>query len=327
MAKHSLKKVTPSSPTNEAPNTHVDEEAANKKADELDATFEGVDTSKAESMEDSVQTVLDKNHEDEHEQPTATVPQRYQAQPPALSVESGGQLQGGFDRSDIKMPLIKVVQGSSTLKEEFREGDVVFGENLLLESPPTKGGEPQQFRFIPFMLKKQYRQNLTQEEIDDGEMPAIVDTLDEVHALGGTTQWMGKTKPSWGPLGTVSMLIEQPEGNEDPQFSLEFDGNNFAVAQYIAGGSAYTHCPKVILNNALTMLLEPMMDPQSGKPLLTPSGQPRKRPVLYRAFWTFHVTRVRVRDFLIFQPRVKLLQNELASKDIRGYCEGLLSRA
>jgi hypothetical protein len=161
--------------------------------------------------------------------------------------------------------------------------------------------------------------------MDAGEMPAIVDTIEEVHATGGTTQWMGRQKPSWGPLGTVTMLVQQPEGSEDPLFSLELDDKFYAVVQYMAGGSAYTHCPKTILNNALSMLLEPMLD-GSGQPVLTPNGQPRKRPCLYRAFWTFHVTRVKVRDFLIFQPRCKLLQNELAPESVRQYCEELLSR-
>jgi hypothetical protein len=327
---HSLKRIKPSKsekaqaievPTEEKPVEGVDENAADKKADELDAAFEGVDVGEGGDLEDNVQKVVEQTQTQTHAVAPAPANQH-----PAMSDGTDGQLQGGFDSSDIKMPAIKVVQGSSPLKEEFHEGTVVLGENLLLEPPPLKDGPLNKFRFVPFMMKKQYRQNLSQEEMDDGDMPAIVDSIEEVHAAGGTTQWMGRQKPSWGPLGTVTMLVEQPEGSDDPMFSLELDGKNFAVASYMAGGSAYTHCPKTILNNALSMLLEPMLD-ASGKPVLTKTGQPRKRPVLYRAFWTFHITRVKVRDFLIFQPRCKLLLNELVGPEARRYCEDLLARS
>lgn len=311
MSKHSLKRVNPPTPEKERPT--VDETAADELANELDAAFDGEDTKDGEQFEDAAQRVVEKA------QAVARVERHA---PPALADSTGGQLVGGFDQSDIKTPMVKVVQGSTPLKEEFLEGTVVLNEVLLLEPPPLKEDKPiHQFRFIPFSLRKQFRQNLTDEEQKAGEMPAIVDSIEEVHELGGTTQWIGKQKPSWSPLGHVSMLIEQPEDNDDPQFNLQFGDKSYAIATYMAGGSAYTHCPKVILNNALSMLLEPVIDPATQKPVLGPTGLPKKKPVLYKCYWTFHVVRQKVRDFLIFQPRVKLLSNEPVDPEIRAFLE------
>jgi hypothetical protein len=138
MAKHSLKRVTKADkkaaidvPT-EDPKPSIDEEAANKKADELDATFGDTNIGEGEDMEDGVQKVVDQT-----QRPPQAVAEVPHHQSPAMSHDTGGQLQGGFDASDIKMPALKIVQGSSQLKEDFHEGTVVIGENLLLNPART----------------------------------------------------------------------------------------------------------------------------------------------------------------------------------------------
>ncbi len=254
------------------------------------------------------------------------------AGPGQFEAVSGGALIGDFNAKDIKFPQLKIVQGSSVLKERFLEGTVVFGDDGLADTPPLpKPGSdvappPPTFRFIPVVIRKAYRQNLSDAEVKAGNMPQIVDTLAEVEAQGGTTQWIGKTKPSWSECAQCMFVLERPAtgvGAEHPGFPVEIGEKFYAAAAYAAGGAAWRHVAQLITNTALTSLLVPRVDGE-GKLVRDAKNRPIKDVCVHRNFWQFSVKRVKAGEHLVFQPRVILLKEE-TNPELRDYCAQLLN--
>src|SRR5690606_31280610 len=107
----------------------------------------------------------------------------------------------------------------------------------------------------------------SQEEVAAGGMPRIVSSIQEVEALGGTTKWIGKQKPSWSPSAKCLFLLERPDGDvtDHSGFGIELDGRLYAVSAYYASGTAYSVTAKLIFNTSLTTLLIPVLD-EEGKP-------------------------------------------------------------
>lgn len=268
---------------------------------------------------------------------TALVPR--QAQPleqakPAVDFEaiSGGALQGEFDSDDMTNPQIRIVSGSSKLKQSFAEGTVVINEDELIPPPPVqrKGQEstpPPTFRFVPISIVKKFRQNLTQEEIDNEQLPQIVGSKEEAMMIdpNATFKWINKVKPSWSPLGIVTMLIEEPEGNGSPEFCVDIEGEDsrFCVAQYYAGGGAYRLAVKNISNTATRALYVPVLG-ADGKVERDSQGVPIRKMCLHRNYWTFHVQLVPSGQYMVFQPKVLLCREE-TSPEVRLHCERVLS--
>lgn len=227
--------------------------------------------------------------------------------------------EGEFDSSDLKFPQLKIVQGSGPLAAQFDQGSLVYADQELFPPPSMKEGVTNpSLRFVPIAVKKQFRESLTPEQVAEGEMPRVVDTLAEVEALGGTTLWLGGQKPSWSPSGRCLFLIEKPEGSDHPGFALDLDGKQFAVAVFYAAGSSYNHVVKVLHNTAQTALLVPVCGPD-GKPAVDQRGRVHKRPLLWKCFWTFSWGKKQVGNFQVYQPSLRLLAKEETGSDVRDY--------
>jgi len=219
------------------------------------------------------------------------------------------------------------VQGSGQLSQTYNSGTLILGDEELLPPPDLKNPKPEHtFRFVPVSLEKQFRENLSQEEAASGAMPRIVNSLAEVEALGGTTQWIGDQKPSWGPSARILLLVERPEnvpgsGSDHPGFVLELAGKLYAPAVYYAAGSSWTNFAKPLFNAALTSLMVPERDAE-GNPVKTATGVIRRQPYLPKSFWTWRTIKKPAGDFVVFAPEVRLHREETGD-DIRQFVESL----
>jgi hypothetical protein len=242
-----------------------------------------------------------------------------------MSASSG--LIGEWDSGDVKFPALKIVQGSGQLSQTYNSGTLILGDEELLPPPDLKNPKPEHtFRFVPVSLEKQFRENLSQEDAASGAMPRIVNSLAEVEALGGTTQWIGDQKPSWGPSARILLLVERPEnvpgsGSDHPGFVLELAGKLYAPAVYYAAGSSWTNFAKPLFNAALTSLMVPERDAE-GNPVKTATGVIRRQPYLPKSFWTWRTIKKPAGDFVVFAPEVRLHREETGD-DIRQFVESL----
>jgi len=234
---------------------------------------------------------------------------------------------GEWDSSDVKFPALKIVQGSGQLSQQFNSGTLIFGDEELLPPPDLKNPKPEHtFRFIPITLEKQFRENLSQEESASGGIPRVVNTLADVEALGGTTQWIGDQKPSFSPSARILLLVERPEnmpgsGTDHPGFVLELSGKFYAPAVYYAAGSSWANFAKPLFNAALTMLMIPERD-EAGNVVKSPTGVIRRQPNLPKAFWSWRTVKKAAGDFSVFAPEVRLARED-TNDEIRQFVESL----
>ena len=235
---------------------------------------------------------------------------------------SDGSLEGEWSSSDLKFPTVKIVQGSGPLSEKYPVGSFILGEEILLPAATNPQNPSQALRFVPLKLKKAFRENLTQEEYAAGQMPQIVQTIAEVESLGGTTQWIGKQKPSWSPCASSLLLLEAPADTEHPGFAITVGEKNYAVAAYYMTGGAFNSAAKNIFNNYLTLLQVPVMDGDKEK--RDAKGFLVRRPYMPKRFWTMRIVRKKSGDFNVFVPEVRLT-NEDTSAELRNVIDQILS--
>lgn len=222
----------------------------------------------------------------------------------AVSEDSG--LAGEYTADDIRLPRLQIVQGSGELSSKFNVGSLLYADEVLC--PPNDPAKPSRvLRFIPVFLRKQFRENLTKEQKDAGDMPRIVNTLDEVRAYGGTTQFIGDEKPSWSPSAQVFLMLEQPEGVDHTGFLMEIEGKCYGPAVYYASSTAYRTLALPIINAGLA-------DQRSAKPGVN---------VLPKRVWKLTIAKRPAGDFTIFVPEAKATI-ELTSETLRAECLGLM---
>jgi hypothetical protein len=206
------------------------------------------------------------------------------------------------------------------------QGVVILGEDEVLPSPDLKIPKPEHFfRFIPVSMKKQYRENLPDEAYKAGEMARVVDTLEEVEKLGGSTQWINDEKPSWGPTARVLLLIERPEnlpgsGSDHPGFVLDLGGKLYAPAVYYAQGGSYTNFAKPLFNACSTMLMIPRLD-AGGQPMKV-NGVIQRRPYLPKSIWMWRTVRRPSGDYITYTPELRVTKEE-TSAEIREFLKTL----
>lgn len=228
-------------------------------------------------------------------------------------------LQGEWSQDDVRLPSVKIVQGSGELSKIFTLGSVIFGDEEFLQSPDIRAARPADFfRFVPVVIRKQFRENLSQAEVAAGQMARIVNHAHEMEALGGHIDWRDGQKPPWSPSATVIMLIEKPAegiGAEHPNFVIEIGDKLFAPAVFYASGSGFNSLAKVIFNSAQTVLTVPDKDAQ-GQILRTASGVIRRVPYLPKHYWTWRTVRKPSGDYTVFAPEVRLHKEE-TSEELR----------
>lgn len=222
------------------------------------------------------------------------------------SAVSDGALAGEFDETDLRHPALRLVNGSGKLSNAWQQGTLLFADEQLLPPPDLKAANPDHyFRFVPLRLEKSFRENLTDEQVKAGIMPRVAATIAEVESLGGTTQWIGDTKPSWSPTAKCLLLVEKPEKFDHPNFVIPIGDKLYAAGVFYASNSAYRHFAQLLFNSALTALLIPDLD-ENGVQKRSPKGHPLLKPYLPKMFWVWHTVK-RVSDkFSTFGPEIKL---------------------
>lgn len=221
------------------------------------------------------------------------------------SQASGGAVSGDVDRSDFKVPQLKIIQGNSPATVNYSQGDLVFCDQVIF-GPPT-GDKPSPFmRFVPVQLQKYYR-----EELPKGSKlkPRNVLTKQEVQRLGGTTEWTvdraGKrVKPTWSPAARITVILEKPETGDHPAFSIPIGDKTYASAVYYVNGGAYRSFAKPIIDSCSFILRE------------------GDRIVLEKRFWKMQTIKEQSGEFTVFVPKVALV-NEATPPDLRTFAASL----
>lgn len=214
---------------------------------------------------------------------------------------SGGGVVGEFDQSDLKLPQLKIVNGSGELSQRFNQGTLIYADEVLWlpPNPDAKVAGPV-MHFVPLQISKQFRENLTPEDVEEGLMPRIVNSRAEAEELTGegTTQWVNNEKPRWSPSARCVLLLQEFEGCEHPGFCNPLDGKNWALAVYYASGVGYNESAKQIFNAAQISLKD------------------KGRIVLHKKVWTWEVTKKKAGKFTIFVPKLRLTRDE-TGPDVR----------
>lgn len=249
------------------------------------------------------------------------------------TVYHSGEDEDGFDSSDDKYPTLRIVAGSGKLSQMFNVGSLILGTTIdesdaLFGPPDPRGKEVKTLRFVPVALRKAWRENLSKEEQEEGQMPRIFKTRAEVEEAGGITQWIGRTPPTFKPTATCLMLIEEPEGCELPLFQLQLDGKNYCAAVYYASNSAYKAFAVTLHNAGKTMLQVPVLD-GNGQPQKDARGFIVKRKFYPKYTWTYQVKQTVKKkdgqDFTVFVPEIRLQAKEETGPELRNYIESQLA--
>lgn len=255
---------------------------------------------------------------DEDEQPAEIVP----AAPTEVAivnpwtVASGGAISGEFDASRLRMPQLKIMQGSGEEMANYSQGELVFCDEKVF-NPPTADKPSPVMRCVVCKIDLYYRENPP--KIAPGQprpTPRNARTEAEVARMGGTVKWTNasdgtRVKPSWGEAARVVLLIEQPKDNPHPGFALpvEVEGGettNWAAAVYFTHGEAYRQFTQRVLDCTTFMLRE------------------GDKIVLSKRIFKMQVVKIPSGDFQVFAPKATIL-NVLTPDSLRQMAANLVS--
>lgn len=266
---------------------------------DVEATVSPVDETSAEQLAARLEAGEPVPGSEEETERNTAVMTRPVASVGMFDEASGGGLQGDFDSTDFKIPQLKVVNGSGELSEKFNQGSLLYAGVMLWPPPnPQDDAKNPVMRFVPLQIQKQFRENLSKEQQDEGLMPRVVNSLAEVKALGGDTRWINGQKPSWSPSAKCILLLEHYEGCEHEGFSENLDEKTWAKCVLYAAGTTYNHFVKTILDAASVSLKE------------------NNRIVLHARVWTLQIKKVKAGNFTVFVPAPKILK-EVTGPEVR----------
>lgn len=160
---------------------------------------------------------------------------------------------------DVKFPRLNVIQNIGTLKETFSPGEIVFGQQTVLYTPPeidgksgnvTKPGTPPVIITVLGITQKRFG-----EIVVGGMGGIIVNTEAEVRANGGTTDYRewelkkGSGMRRFGPMVDLLVAIKRPEcvADDGNVFGFEVEGNKYALALWSLFKTSYTESFKSVL--------------------------------------------------------------------------------
>lgn len=319
MVKATLKKpaakveTTPSK-TAQKPTIDVESTVTPQKKESLDSLFEAASK---DTVTGSGPEVVDVDPVSSEEQ----APRENTNRALAHRQAQAGAMEGDFDSSDIRFPSLRIVNGSGKLSQTYNQGCIVYADELLFETPPSTGTTPP-ITFFPIMLKKQYREVLDRDAQEDGEMPRIVDSKEEVEALGGLLADFDGREANWRPMARCLFLMEQPDGVTHPGFQTPLDGKFYAPAVYYAGGMAYSRVARTLYNNYATVLRVPVIG-EDKFIKKDERGRTIWLPMLHRFAWQFTVSKVVGKNFTTFQPSIRMTKVE-SGEEVRQFADDII---
>lgn len=165
----------------------------------------------------------------------------------------------GIDQSDIRLPRLKLLQGTSdkALLAKFGFGSLLLKDDVLLatagqNNSPAKSGRMVFVRLI----SKTYTERVARY----GDPSMFARSLQEVDEMGGTTDWRlskenrksGSNKPWFQVNANCLVLVEKPEGASDDHFPFEANGKLYCPALYSVKSFAYDRFFTVVATAKLT---------------------------------------------------------------------------
>ena len=158
-----------------------------------------------------------------------------------------GEIQG----DDLILPRINLTQKVGDLGDQFGPGVIVFQKEQVL----WKEGQPP-LNLVVLHGQKRYQENT---EFGSDEMGQVVDSLEEVKALGGWIDWRDgadgrREAPPWAPRLDVVCVVEAPEGADTSLFPFQFGGKAYAAAVWTLSKSGFTSAGRTILTARATFL-------------------------------------------------------------------------
>lgn len=143
-----------------------------------------------------------------------------------------------IDFRDIDLPRLNLVQKTGELSNIFPPGTILLDQKLVL---------PQGVELVVLGFPKptQYV-----ERVEGGGLGNLCDTVEEVIAAGGTTDYREaeeKDIPWYQNMATALILVQRPDSIAPCEyFSESFEGRDYAIALWSMKGSAYTHAAKFL---------------------------------------------------------------------------------
>lgn len=187
-------------------------------------------------------------------QSTAVVP----AASTSLAAPAAGDDEGAFDSGDIKLPKLKLLQGTSDKKllQKFGFGALLFKDQLLIARAFIAGDTPettQQPMSGRLVFVKLLGKTYVEKPAKFGDPTMFARSLAEVEEQGGTTDWRlskenkktGKPasdKPWYQVVANCLVLVEKPDhvtGDDADHFPFEADGKFYAPAMFSVKSFAY----------------------------------------------------------------------------------------
>jgi len=173
----------------------------------------------------------------------------------ALSTHVAGEDEGGTDVRDIRLPKLKLLQGTSdkALLQKFGFGALIFKDSLLIARAFIAGADEastQKALQGRLVFVKLISKTYTEKVAKFGDPSGFARSLAEVEEQGGTTDWRlskenkksGSTRPWYQVNANCLVLVEKPEhvtGDDVDHFPFEADGKFYAPALYTVKSFAY----------------------------------------------------------------------------------------
>lgn len=168
--------------------------------------------------------------------------------------EFAGDYLPGF--ADVILPRINIVQGVGMLKDSFPQGAIVYGQSLVLFTPPIidkQTGNAKVAALPPVEITVLgFRPTRFVEKIVGGDRGMIVNSEAEVRAAGGTldyNEWKLKAPSGMKRFETLAeafIIIKRPAhvADDDSVFIFPAGADKYAVGLWAMKGTAYTHAAK-----------------------------------------------------------------------------------
>jgi hypothetical protein len=161
-------------------------------------------------------------------------------QPPAYS-DDVDDIHG----KDVKIPRINIVQKVGDLSNIFTPGDIVLNQQSVIFKSTKNDPKSPPLRVVVCG----FRPDRYAERKEGGDLGDIFDSEKQVMDAGGTTDYNLAAQTGrryFQPLAEALLLIEQPEGIDDPSFGLSADGKLWCAALWAMKGGSYTSGAKAI---------------------------------------------------------------------------------
>jgi len=160
---------------------------------------------------------------------------------------------------DLILPRVNLVQNIGQLKDAFTSGEIVYGQNVVLFSPPvinsktggveSPGTKPVIVTFLG-RVSERYA-----EKVVGGGRGIIVADEESVRNAGGTLdfeEWKLKARDGmkrFEPLVDMLVAIERPEicKDDDTVFVFETNGKKYTFGFWAMKGTSYTEALKRVV--------------------------------------------------------------------------------